>query len=149
MASLLSTIQSGNKIDKALLAIYDLDTDGIEAKWRVSLGFKPQATLAPTSADRTAVPTMALWTSVIKKSATPTSLPTETPTMVPFTDTPQPLPSVTPTAIIVASVQDPTDPATTRTSTMPILRIVALVALLLVIGGIVIFFVFRNRRKIQ
>jgi hypothetical protein len=95
MAELLSTIKSGLMIDKALLAVYGKDTDGLEAEWRISMGYAPQPTQVPTSASRTSVPTLALWTSVVRPSLTPTTQPTETPTVVHPTKTPEPLSSPT------------------------------------------------------
>ena len=84
MADLLATIQSGMIPDDALLEVYALDTDGLDAAWRVSLGFEPQPTQAVLSTTATQIPTLALWTAVIQPSATPspsvtfTQTPTET-----------------------------------------------------------------------
>jgi hypothetical protein len=79
MAALLAAIQSGERINPALQAVYGFDTDGLDNVWRVSLGFAAAdagETAAPTAA-RTAVPTLALWTSAPRTS--PTAESTATP----------------------------------------------------------------------
>ena len=91
MANLLTTIQSGMIPDDALLAVYELDTDGLDAAWRISLGFQPQPTRSALSITATQIPTLALWTAVIQPSATPS--PSATVTLTPTgTATPEPPP---------------------------------------------------------
>ena len=89
MADLLHAIQSGSIPDDALLEVYTLDTDGLDAAWRVSLGFQPQPTRSALSSTATQIPTLALWTAVIQPSTTlnPSATFTQTPTE---TVTPQP-----------------------------------------------------------
>lgn len=89
MADLLVAIQSGLIPDDALLEVYNLDTDGLDAAWRVSLGFQPQPTQAALNTTATQIPTLALWTAVIQPSATPS--PSATITQTPTgTATPEP-----------------------------------------------------------
>ena len=72
IGALLAAIQSGKTIDPALQQVYGFDTDGLDNAWRESLGFAPvaagqQGTATP-GAKRTAVPTLALWTSSFGQS---------------------------------------------------------------------------------
>lgn len=72
IGALLAAIQSGKTIDPALQQVYGFDTDGLDSAWRESLGFAPvasgqQGTATPV-AKRTAVPTLALWTSSFGQS---------------------------------------------------------------------------------
>lgn len=72
MAELLKAFQDGMDTEPALRSVYGLDTAGIDAAWRLSLGFTPP-TAAPTrSATRTPIPTLALWTAVPRLTATST-----------------------------------------------------------------------------
>ena len=94
MAALLAAIQSGLRINPALLEVYSFDTDGLDNAWRVSLGFESAellVTAAPTL-ERTAVPTLALWTSAAGGDVQPTETPEPTETLVEMaaaaTDTP-------------------------------------------------------------
>ncbi len=147
MADLLETIKSGLRIDKALLAVYGLDTDGIEARWRISLGYEPQPTLVPTSPTKSAVPTMALWTSVVRPKTTPTSLPTLTP-QPPATDTPQIIPSVKPTQPLSTATSSPVDTPVNPDSPTPTLPYLILgIIIAIVAAGILLFFILRKRRK--
>jgi hypothetical protein len=148
IASLLEEIKSGKKIDKALEAVYGMNTDGIEAEWRISLGFKAQPTLAPTDANRTAVPTIALWTSVVRPTETPTSKPSDTPTIAVPTDTPRPPPSTTPAIVAVSNVQNPNEPDVDQPTSRPIfLVILPAIGLILITGGIVFFTKMRKGRE--
>lgn len=95
ISALLAALQSGKTIDPALNQVYGLNTDGLDNAWRTSLGFEgvlPDQAATPTRpAQRTAVPTLALWTPAFGQSsqgpdATPTPgsvaeglAPTETP----------------------------------------------------------------------
>lgn len=145
MADLLSAISSGNKIDKALQAAYKMDTDGIESGWRVSLGFAPQPTRAPTNANRTAVPTLALFTSAVKPSATPTPQPSLTPPPPPPTVTPLPLPSLASAKADISTVAPQADP--TATGSSPQLIIIIIVVIIVVAVGILSFILIRKRRQ--
>ncbi len=73
MSALLTALQSGTMIDEALQAVYDLDTAGLEAAWRVSLGFPAPTPQSPgqSGATATTVATLALWTPFVRPSATP------------------------------------------------------------------------------
>ncbi len=83
LAALLEALKNGLVIDLALMQVYGLDTDGLDSAWRVSLGYQPLPTPAPTSARKaTTVPTLALYTSVVQAPATPTP-PPATPTRSP------------------------------------------------------------------
>ncbi len=148
MTDLLAAIQSGSLIDQALKNIYGKDTDGVEAEWRISLGFDPQPTLLPTSSSRTSVPTLALWTSAVRPTEIPTSLPSLTPTLPALTQTPIPLPSQTFTPVATSSLTTPTVMPGKSTSSPPILLIgILAVVFLLAIGVVTLIIVQRNRRK--
>lgn len=115
MGALLETIQSGLRINPALQEVYGFDTDGLDNAWRSSLGFtsaESQATAAPTAA-RTAVPTLALWTSAAggEVSATETLEPSATaPELAAAaTDTPVLPPSETPAADTQGQDSAPTE----------------------------------------
>jgi len=83
MSELLGFIQQGGKIDEGLNQVYGFDTDGLDAAWRESLGFnfkrttpkKTQIPVIPTS-----IPTLALWTSVVQTTLTPTEIQLPKPT---------------------------------------------------------------------
>jgi hypothetical protein len=84
MGSLLAAVQSGMRINPALQEVYGFDTDGLDNLWRSSSGFEvvtADQTATPTL-ERTAVPTLALWTPEVRASATATPPPTATPTPV-------------------------------------------------------------------
>ncbi|MBI2954068.1 MAG: hypothetical protein HYY30_07125 [Chloroflexi bacterium] len=52
MTELLAVFKEGSTYDDALLAVFGVDMDGLEAQWRLSLGLQPEATpvpVAPTS----------------------------------------------------------------------------------------------------
>ncbi len=146
MAELLATIKSGQLIDKALFIVYGKNTDGLEADWRISLGYDPQPTQAPTSASRTSVPTMALWTSVVRPTFTLTSEPTITDTPVPPTAIPTALPSPT----LSIPVDDVVGEATGNAagiSTGLLIGIIVGVILMIAILIIVIITVGKRRRS--
>ena len=82
MNDLLLTIQSGQTIDDALLTVYGLDTNGVDAAWRTAVGYAP----TPTSE-----------ADAVLLDATPTQIATVALGGVPLLDTPTPLPSETPT----------------------------------------------------
>lgn len=94
LSALLDAIQSGLRINPALQQAYGFDTDGLDNTWRSSLGFDPIISVntpTPGSA-RTAVPTLALWTSAVRSSPAPTQLPsvTHTPSVLAAAATPTP-----------------------------------------------------------
>jgi hypothetical protein len=97
LSDLFDAVKQGTPAEAALLAVYGLDTNGIDQAWRVSLGYgnAPTAVVASLTprAQRTAVPTLAMYLS-----PTPTTLPA-TATPIPPTSTPLPptmVPSLTP-----------------------------------------------------
>lgn len=68
VAALLATVQSGKRVDPALLEVYGFDTDGLDNAYRVSMGAAPlptaQSISTAAAVERTPVPTLALWTAV-------------------------------------------------------------------------------------
>jgi hypothetical protein len=145
MSELLNSIKIGNKIDKALTSVYGKNTDGIEADWRISLGYAAQPTQVPISADHTAVPTIALWTSAVRPSATPTSFPTFTSTPVPPTMTPAPLDS--PTAAPDDFAQASSETATSQGVKSAYIIGFAVVAVILVAAAVIVLFIVSRRRR--
>jgi len=90
MSQLLDAFLAGTDTDEALLQVYGMDTAGLDAAWRSSLGFPVAATQPPAAtAKATAIPTLALWTPVVQPSPTPPAS-AATPTVV---DTPVPTPT--------------------------------------------------------
>ncbi len=88
MAALLETFRSGKTTDKALLATYGFDTDGLDAAWRTEQGFGPESSPQPDKSapapSATTIPTLAIWTSVVQQTTdTPTGSPTSKPTSTP------------------------------------------------------------------
>jgi hypothetical protein len=147
MASLLEAIKSGLRIDKALVSVYGKDTDGIEAEWRISLGYEPQPTLVPTSSTKTSVPTLALWTSVVRPSSTPTSPPTATLPPVP-TDTPTPIPSPSLIPTVQETISTSNDLSTAIASPVrnPLYLVLGISILIAVIAFSFVIFLIRRRR---
>ena len=71
MSQLLTAFQAGTDADEALQTVYGMDTAGLDAAWRSSLGFTLSATQLPSAAAKaTAIPTLALWTPVVQASPT-------------------------------------------------------------------------------
>ena len=140
MADLLAAIQTGLTADEALRQIYQLDTDGLDAAWRVSLGFAPQPTRQVSQVTPTQVPTLALWTAVIQPSATPSPAPTLTalPTSTPAPATPQPASGVSPQPA-------PTPPGDGPARTLLLVGIGSLAGLGL-LAGLVFILIRRSRR---
>ena len=146
MADLLEAVKSGQVINKALQGVYGKDTDAMEAEWRISLGFEPQPTLVPTSSSKTAVPTLALWTSVVRPRATPTSLATDTPTLPPPTETPEPITS--PTLIASSGSSSATDPVGSKgSSSAALIEIIIGSVVLIAIVGFTLFIIIKRRRN--
>ncbi len=100
--ALLDEVRSGKSIDKALRAVYGLDTDGMDQTWRASLGYgtapepgNPTETPTPV---KTRVPTLALNPSTQGQvtdtpQPTETSAPTHTPTLAPSSTRTLPAPT--------------------------------------------------------
>jgi hypothetical protein len=146
MSDLLASVQAGNRTDKALTMVYNKDTDGIDAEWRISLGYAPQPTLVPTSSSHTIVPTLALWTSSVKPS--PSSTPPVTPasTIAPPTSTP--LPAASPTPQDPHPAGNPADPLhNTAIISVYIVGFALVSAIFVVIVAIVLFIITRRRRS--
>jgi hypothetical protein len=81
MAELLDQLGAGKMIDPALEMVYGIDTDGLDAAWRVSIGFASldELTAAETTPPTiTPIPILALYTSVVQPSATAAATPTPT-----------------------------------------------------------------------
>ena len=87
MSALFTAIKNGFLIDEALLQVYGVDTNGLEAAWRESLGL-PFTSVASTDSTNsvqtsTPIPTFALWTPIpratIEVSETPQPIFTATP----------------------------------------------------------------------
>jgi hypothetical protein len=145
MAALMATLQSGEIVETALQEVYGLSTDGIDAAWQQSWGYDVVIpTIEPTKdaskIQRTAVPTIALWTSVVQPTATPTLTPTPLPT-----DTSTPMPSATPRPTDTPSpLPSATAPVPTKTPRSPSLPCgsVGLIPM-----GLATFWVARRKRK--
>ena len=115
MSDLLEQVRSGQLIEDALATVYGLDTEGLDAAWRESLGFSAPATqVSGPAATNTLVPTLALWTSVVQPSPSPS-----------FTPSPSPEPTLTltpvpPSATAAAeAVQPSATPLPTSTPAPP------------------------------
>jgi hypothetical protein len=116
MSELLKAVQAGSRIDPALVQVYGLDTAGLDAAWRNSLGYEtspgeaqatPRPALTPTR-----VPTLALFTSAVQLTPTPEpDTPTPTPPAAtatpPPTETPADPTEASPTAAPAAPAADP------------------------------------------
>lgn len=131
MADLLQVMKNGLLIEPALLQVYGLDTDGLDSAWRVARGFEALPTPAPTSAVKnTAVPTLALSTSVVRSTLTPTpALATSTATPPPPTATP----AASPTSSTGVTHTPPALPEKSR-STFPACGSFGVVFIPLIIG---------------
>jgi hypothetical protein len=107
IGQLLTAVKSGQTIDEALQSIYGMDTDGLDAAWRASLGFVLPTAAQPVSsaptATNTTIPTLALWTSPVRLTATSTVPPTSTPA-----PSSTPTPSMTPPPPATATAIPPT-----------------------------------------
>ncbi len=145
ISELLDSIKNGNKIDKALAQVYGKDTDGIEAEWRISLGYAAQPTQVKSDATRTAVPTMALWTSAVRPSATPTNPPSYTSTPIPPSLTP--VPQGSPTAAVQASEQLPPDVASSQGIKSAYIIVLAIVAVFLAATAAIVLLILSRRRR--
>ncbi len=73
MAELLKVFIEGSRYDDALQRVYGFDMDGLDAKWRLSLGLKPRPAAQPTAA-RGTVPTLVPFG--VEPQSQPASLPT-------------------------------------------------------------------------
>jgi hypothetical protein len=123
MSQLLTALSNAEPVDDALFEIYGVDTDGLDAAWRESLGLPPlvvaQATAQPT--------------------------PTYVPTYIPIAGIPQ---AITPTPqIIPTSLPEDTIPTEGGVGTPILLTVVLLcfcLLFLLIIGIVIVGFVIRK-----
>ena len=104
MSQLLTALSNAEPVDDALIAIYGLDIDGLDAAWRESLGLAPLA--------------------VAQATAQPT--PTYVPTYIPIAGIPL---AVTPTpfAVPTSSSGEPNDPAVGPTGGVANMQILLLI----------------------
>ncbi len=128
MSQLLTALSNAEPVDDALVSIYGLDTDGLDAAWRDSLGLAPL-----TVAQATAQPT-----------------PTYVPTYIPIAGIPL---AVTPTpfAVPTSSSGEPNDPAVGPTggvANMQVLLAIVMacvcLVLVLIIGVVILGVVLRK-----
>lgn len=94
MSALLGAFQQGQTADAALVEVYGLDTDGIDAAWRAHLLGEPSPTPQPLVSPspqptQTAVPTIVAWNGVPTPFVV-TPLPTAAAPTVTATPTPAP-----------------------------------------------------------
>jgi hypothetical protein len=123
MSQLLKALSNAEPVDDALIAIYGLDTNGLDAAWRESLGLTPlliaQATAQPT--------------------------PTYVPTYIPIEGIPQ---AITATPGAIPSSSSNPEPENNRP---PLVLTIALVCFclvfLLIIGVVVLMVVLRSGNK--
>ena len=128
MSQLLTALSNAEPVDDALVAIYGLDIDGLDAAWRESLGLAPLA--------------------VAQATAQPT--PTYVPTYIPIAGIPL---AVTPTpfAVPTSSSGEPNDPAVGPTggvANMQVLLAIVMacvcLVLVLIIGVVILGVVLRK-----
>jgi hypothetical protein len=145
MSELLDSIKGGNKIEKALAEVYGKNTDGIDAEWRISLGYAAQPTQVTSNATRTAVPTMALWTSAVRPSTTPTSPPTNTST--PISPSHTPVPQGSPSVAVEATEQLSPDVASSQGIKTAYIIVIAIVAVMLATTAVIVLIIVSRRRR--
>lgn len=116
MNTLLQTIQSGQTIDVALMSVYSLDTNSLDAAWRTAVGYDPTPTSEADAIALQATPTQVATIALggVPMLDTPTAVPTETAlpaeTVLPSA-TPTSLPTDTAVATEVAQATTPSAPA--------------------------------------
>lgn len=97
----LSNIQAGLPVNTALTNAFGLDTAGLDAAWRTSLGYETivDSSTPESRPTRTPVPTLALWTPAVGVSATHTTTPAGTVIAIVSSPTSPPAPTsaLTPT----------------------------------------------------
>lgn len=118
MNTLLQTMQSGQTIDVALMSVYGLDTNSLDAAWRTAVGYAPTPTSEADDMARQATPTQVATLALggVPLLETPTAVPTETPLpteTLPASATPTILPTATDTAVPAEVAQVGTPPAPT------------------------------------
>jgi Peptidase MA superfamily len=146
MGNLLSTIKTGSPIDQAMEAVYGFDTDGLDARWRKSLGYEITLVVKSTPSPE-AIPTLALWTLLIKLTSTPSPSPTFTisPSST-FTHTPQPAGAVLPYPGSVTLIPSGIENVQFRLS-WSFLLVVASISLAIGIGAIFLWLNKKARQK--
>jgi hypothetical protein len=106
-SAVLDTMRGGEAIDNALELVYGMDTAGLDAAWRNSLGFGSDISDQNVSDESlptfTPVPTLALWTPIIEPTVT--ERPSATPR--PTSTSTEPPPSPTPTSWTDDSIPTP------------------------------------------
>ncbi|HPH97697.1 MAG TPA: peptidase MA family metallohydrolase [Anaerolineaceae bacterium] len=121
MNAMLTDLHNGDIFSDALMKNYELDVNGLDSAWRVSLGYDPLETSdsEPASQNakptRTPVPTLAIYSANVQTATLP---PENTPTPLPPTATPVPQPTETPPP--AAAQPSPTAEAqNTKTNPLP------------------------------
>lgn len=142
---LLAEVQAGRSTDAALKAVYQMDTDQVDAVWRASHGYAtapPAAspTSQPAEPQRTAIPTLPLWSPQV--STTPTAAPSATPVPTHTTEPTQTpaMPTGTPTSQAASAQKPPRG----FTLTIPA---AGLPAAGLIVAGALAWFTLRKRSK--
>lgn len=147
MDLLLETMQAGQSIDAALMAVYGFDTAGLDVAWRNAEGYPATPTSAADALALAATPTLVATLAlggvpVAQTTATPTAVFTLTPTAKPSATPTKPTPTVEtavsptplpdPTATPIANLPAPETAVTHSTWLFIGLGLVVLVALILI-----------------
>ena len=112
----LAAISSGLTIDPALEEVYGFDTGGLDARWRLSLGYVATPTSAAANAQAAATPTLVPTIGLVAPPvmATPTTAPTTVPAPATATTRPDPTatdipPTATAAEVVAVITQAPAD----------------------------------------
>ncbi len=139
MDALLTNIQNGETIDKALREVYGFDTDELDNAWRQSQGFSALYASDATPEvimTRTVIPTIALWTAPVQSSITPTLQPTVI------------SPTLQSTVILTSTAESTPFPEKTPNNNLWLKLLIGggiFIGLVLIIVGSVFFFIRRRR----
>jgi cobalamin biosynthesis Mg chelatase CobN len=116
MDAFLAAIRSGLTIDPALEEVYGFDTGGLDARWRLSLGYVATPTSAAANAQAAATPTLVPTIGLVAPPvmATPTTTPTTVPAQATATTRPDPTatdipPTATAAEVVAVITQTPAD----------------------------------------
>ena len=116
MNAFLAAISSGLTIDPALEEVYGFDTGGLDARWRLSLGYAATPTSAAANAQAAATPTLVPTIGLVAPPvmATPTAVPTATPAPATATARPDPTatdipPTATAAEVVAVITQSPAE----------------------------------------
>ena len=148
MDELLTTMQAGNTINTALEMVYGFDTDGLDATWRMEMGYQAtptaEADALALQATATLVPTRPLGgipqvqaTATPVVTATATAVSTTTPSPQPTTlppVTPKPTPAPLPTE--TTPTTEPTE-ASPASSPLSLLVIFSLIGILTIVTALI------------